>query len=146
MIQVKVFWVVAIHQHFRRPSTRQRQQGLPTHWYPTTMLHGVTTQNTSIYGISPTEDSTGHTVTERQAVGPTSQPHSYWQSTFQMGSRFFQPKLKKSSLQHKERFAIWSISEQFWYSYSRGRKNRKIKCPLLANNKSVCHNRYQKKL
>jgi hypothetical protein len=50
-IQVEVFWVVtpwsvvAGYQRFRR----WRQRGLPKRWYPTTTLHGITTQTTTTW-------------------------------------------------------------------------------------------------
>jgi hypothetical protein len=49
-IQVEVFWVVMLHsvvvgyQYFRGPSSELRQHGPLKHRYPTTTLHGITTQ------------------------------------------------------------------------------------------------------
>jgi len=37
-VQVEVFWLVT--------PRRWRQQGPPKRWYPTTTLHGITTQKT----------------------------------------------------------------------------------------------------
>jgi len=58
-LQVMVFWIVmhvmmcvVQYQCFRGPhylnleATWRRRQHLPKHWYPTTSLHGITTQKT----------------------------------------------------------------------------------------------------
>jgi len=49
-IQTEVFWIVMLHsvvvgyQCFRW--REKRQHSPPKHWYPTTTLHGITTQKT----------------------------------------------------------------------------------------------------
>jgi len=66
MIQVEVFWVMALcgdvaeHQHFRGPCCLQLQ-GIPMKcWYHVTALCGITTQKTStwIFSTMKTSDLT----------------------------------------------------------------------------------------